>query len=259
MNVAARFSRTGGLAVVTGKPLQFGGSHGRDKATGQGLVFVLEELLPALRLDMKNLNFSIIGYGNVGSWTARLLCERGANLLAVLDHTGAIHNSHGINALALAHHCETNGGIAGFAEAETIAHDDFYRLSVDVLVPAALEQMINASTAELINCRVLVEGANAPTTPEGEQRLTERGIEILPSILCNSGGVTVSYFEWMQNRQGRVMALAQVDEHLHAHMVAAAHLTMQTAKRFGVSLGLASYCAALEHIASVYRLRGVFP
>lgn len=259
MNLAAHHMRTAGLAVVTGKPLGFGGSMGREKATGQGLVYVLDELLPDLGMQIDKLAFSIIGFGNVGSWTARLLQDRGGTLSAVLDHTGAIYGTDGIDAVSLAEHCQATGGVIGFSDAETITREEFYRLPVDLLIPAALEQMIDTETAELVNCRLLVEGANAPTTPDGERRLAQRGIEILPSILCNSGGVTVSYFEWQQNRQAEVWSLAKVDESLQSHMSAAAQRTKQAAQRFGVDLRLASYCAALEHVAMVYNLRGVFP
>jgi glutamate dehydrogenase (NAD(P)+) len=252
-------SRTTGMAIVTGKPVVFGGSQGREKATGQGLVFVLDELLPDMGIAYTQSTFSLIGFGNVGSWAARLLQERGATLVSVLDHTGAILNQRGIDAKKLTRHCEANGGISGFDQAEAISEEEFYRLPVDLMIPAALEQMIDETKAAMINCRVMVEGANAPTTPEGDQVLVNRGIEVLPAILCNSGGVTVSYSEWQQNRRSENWDLRQVDEQLRQHMSAAACRAKEAAARFGCNLRLACYCAAVEHISEVYRYRGIFP
>ena len=259
MNLSPFSSRINCLAGFTGKPLEFGGSHGREMATGQGLIYVLEQLLPGLDLQLERLSFSVIGYGNVGSWTARLLTDRGASLRAVLDHTGAILNTNGIDAHALKKHCEVAGGVAGFAGADAVQPDEFYSASVDLLVPAALEQMIDRRIAGLLRCRVIAEGANAPITSEAEQFLLEQGVEILPSILCSSGGVTVSYFEWKQNRQAEVWELSHVDQLLKTHMIAAATRVQQTAARFDCSLHLASHCAALEYMASVYCHRGIFP
>ncbi|MCA9294933.1 MAG: Glu/Leu/Phe/Val dehydrogenase, partial [Phycisphaerales bacterium] len=247
------------LAVVTGKPVEMGGSLGREKATGQGLVFVLVEMLPELGIDIEGMTFTVIGFGNVGGWTARLLEERGARLVGVLDHTGAIHNSGGINTQKLAAHVEKTGGVGGFSGSEAITSDDFYSLNVDVLIPAALEQMITPKEAGLINARVVAEGANAPTTPEGDVVLMQKGIEVLPAILCNAGGVTVSYFEWVQNKTGMYWAEEDVDEKLNQHMVLAARRVKVARHRYECDSRTASFCAAIEHIAKVYNMRGVFP
>jgi len=166
------------LRIVTGKPVEMGGSAGREKATGQGMVDVLEEMLPELQIDIGKMTFSLIGFGNVGGWTGRLLKERGASLLAVLDHTGAIYNDGGINTRLLAEYTARTGGVLGFPEAEPISEREFYAVHVDVLIPAALERMITPEKAELINARVVAEAANAPTTPEGDLVLQQRGIEI---------------------------------------------------------------------------------
>lgn len=245
--------------IVTGKPVEMGGSVGREKATGQGLVDVLQEMLPELGIDISKCRFSLIGFGNVGGWTGRLLCELGATLVAVLDHTGAIHNDKGIHAEALTNYVAETGGVGGFAEAEAISTEEFYGLELDVLIPAALEQMITPKEAELINARVVAEGANAPTTPEGDAVLMQRGIEILPAILCNAGGVTVSYFEWVQNKTSTVWTSEDVDERLNTHMVLAARRVKVAAVKYECDMRTASYCAALEQIAKVYDLRGVFP
>ncbi len=245
--------------IVTGKPVEMGGSVGREKATGQGLVDVLKEMLPELGIDVAKCRFSLIGFGNVGGWTGRLLCELGATLAAVLDHTGAIHNDKGIDAEALTTHVAETGGVGGFHDAESISTEEFYGLELDVLVPAALEQMITSKEAALINARVVAEGANAPTTPEGDAVLIQRGIEILPAILCNAGGVTVSYFEWVQNKTSTVWSGEDIDERLNTHMILAARRVKLAAVKYECDMRTASYCAALEQIAKVYDLRGVFP
>lgn len=259
MNLHEPNRRPEGLRVATGKPIEFGGSHGRDKATGQGLVYVLEEVLPELGISLRGATFSLVGYGNVGSWTGRLLAERGSVLRAVMDHTGAVRSDRGLDAPSLAAHVERTGGVAGFTGGEAVSADDFYSTNVDLFIPAALEQMVTEAVASRLNCRVLVEAANAPTTPRGEAALAKRGIAVLPAILCNAGGVTVSYFEWKQNRQAERWDLEVVDAQLKRHMQDAARRVLAASKRLGCDLRAASYGEALDHIGRVYRLRGIFP
>ncbi len=260
MNLSEPHQRFSGIAVVTGKPLEFGGSAGREKATGQGLVYVLDEMLQDMGFpDVGRLTFSLIGYGNVGSWTGRLMAQRGAKLRAVLDHTGAVLSDHGIDAEALAQHVQNTGGVAGFTGAQAVAPSDFYSAPVDLFIPAALEQMITPDVAHQLNCKVLVEAANLPTTPEGEKILRQRGIAILPAILCNAGGVTVSYFEWMQNRQAQIWTAEHVDSELRRYMTLAAHNVRQTARKYNCDLNTAAYASALEYIGQVYNIRGIFP
>jgi len=252
-------SRADVTRVVTGKPVEMGGSLGRNKATGQGLVNVLKELLPEMGYDISRLKFSVIGFGNVGGWTARLLGELGATLVGVLDHTGAIHRDAGLDITKLSAYVDVNGGVGGFTEAESISTDQFYSLHVDVLVPAALEQMITPENAALINAKIVAEGANAPTTPEGDTVLTERGIEVLPAILCNAGGVTVSYFEWVQNKTSDYWSAEEVDERLNRHMILAARRVKLAKVKYECDMRTAAYCAACEQIGKVYDMRGVFP
>ena len=164
--------RLGSLGVVTGKPLAFGGCQGRDKATGQGVVYVLEHLQDELNLKFEQSSFSLIGYGNVGSWTGRLLAERGAKLRAVMDHTGALRRDDGINAESLAGYVAKTGGVAGFPGADPVRPRHVYDCPVDLFIPAALEQMVDVAQARLIKCRVVVEAANAPVTPAAERHLT---------------------------------------------------------------------------------------
>lgn len=246
-------------AVVTGKPVEFGGSVGREKATGQGVIDVLAEIMPEIGLKMSESTAVVLGYGNVGSWAAKLWAERGGKILAVMDHTGAIMNSRGLDTQALDEHVRETGGVAGFKGAEKITEQQFYSTQCDVFIPAALEQMITPEKAKLMNCKLVAEAANAPTTPAGERQLLERGVEILPAILCSAGGVTVSYFEWVQNKTQSVWDLEKVDEELNRHMVMAARRTQMMRRRYGVDMRTAAYIAALEQIGKVYALRGIFP
>jgi glutamate dehydrogenase (NAD(P)+) len=259
INFAESSSRVTARGVVTGKPLEFGGSAGREKATGQGLVYVLDALLPGMNIELDKVSCSLIGYGNVGSWTARLLQQRGTTLKAVMDHTGAILNETGIDAEALAEHVKSTGGVHGFADATAINNETFYSTPVDLFIPAALEQMVDLEHAERMQCKVLVEGANAPTTPRAERYLLEKGVEVLPAILCNAGGVTVSYFEWKQNRQSETWDEELVDERLKKIMTRSAERVLKMSKRLNCNMRIASYASAIEHIDKVYELRGVFP
>lgn len=259
INFAESSTKVTARGVVTGKPLEFGGSAGREKATGQGLVYVLNALLPGMGMDLSKLSYSLIGYGNVGSWTARLLHAKGTQLKAVMDHTGAIFSETGIDAEALAQHVTKTGGVAGYSDAESIDEPTFYSTPVDLFIPAALEQMVDLKHAEKIRCKVLVEAANAPTTPRAERHLLDKGIEVLPAILCNAGGVTVSYFEWKQNRQSETWDEELVDERLRKIMTRSAERVLATAKRLDCNMRMASYAAAIEHIDKVYEMRGVFP
>lgn len=251
--------RLGSLGIVTGKPLVYGGCPGRDKATGQGVVYVLEHLRDALQLDFNKASFSLIGYGNVGSWTGRLLAERGSTLRAVMDHTGALRRDEGINAESLAGYVAQYGGVAGFPGADAVLPKDVYECPVDLFIPAALEQMVDLAQAKSLRCRVVVEAANAPVTPRAERYLMEQGVHVLPAILCNAGGVTVSYFEWKQNRQAETWTERVVDRQLRSTIRSAADRVKQTAQHHQCDLRTASYCAALDHLAEVYKLRGIFP
>jgi glutamate dehydrogenase (NAD(P)+) len=259
INFAKSSSKVTARGVVTGKPLEFGGSEGREKATGQGLVYVLDALLPGMGIELDKVSCSLIGFGNVGSWTGRLLQKRGTTLKAVMDHTGAILNENGIDAEALAQHVKANGGVHGFADATAVSNETFYSTPVDLFIPAALEQMVDLEHAKRMQCKVLVEAANAPTTPHAERYLLEKGVEVLPAILCNAGGVTVSYFEWKQNRQSETWDKKLVDERLKKIMTRSAERVLKMSKRLNCNMRIASYASAIEHIDKVYEIRGVFP
>lgn len=246
-------------AVITGKPVEFGGSLGREKATGQGVVDTLVEMLPELKLTPQQCTFSVLGFGNVGSWSGKIFQDKGAKMTAVADHTGFIINQNGIDAHDLANHVAKTGGVAGYAKATKCSKEDFYKNPVDVFIPAALEQMIQEPEASMLNCKVVAEGANAPTTPAGERILMQRGIEVLPAILCNAGGVTVSYFEWVQNKTFKSWDLDRVDNELNKHMIQAAGKTRDARRKYNVNLRTAAYIAALERLAKAYEVRGIFP
>jgi glutamate dehydrogenase (NAD(P)+) len=246
-------------AVITGKPVEYGGSLGREKATGQGVVDTLVEMLPELNLKPEQCTFSVLGYGNVGSWSGKIFQDRGAKMTAVADHTGFIRNEAGIDAHELATYVTQKGGVSGYPKASACSKEDFYKSKVDVFIPAALEQMIQEAESEMLNCRVVAEGANAPTTPGGERVLQKRGIEVLPAILCNAGGVTVSYFEWVQNNTFQAWDLEQVDEMLNKHMVQAAGKVRVARKKYNCDLRTAAYIGALTRLQDAYEVRGIFP
>ncbi|MEM0983637.1 MAG: Glu/Leu/Phe/Val dehydrogenase [Planctomycetota bacterium] len=252
------------LRVVTGKPVEFGGSAGREKATGQGVADVCAEMLPGVGIPLQGMTVTLLGYGNVNSWAGRILQDMGAKIIAVMDHTGALRNDNGLDCHAMAEYSEKHGGILGYEKdggkgAEVVTEDQFYATKCDLFVPGALEQMIQPKQAKLLDCKVVAEAANAPTTPAGDRVLSERGIEIIPAILANSGGVTVSYFEWLQNKSSVTWDAAHVDRELNRHMCVAARRTLAARERYSCDLRTASYAAALDHIGKVYKLRGIFP
>ena len=245
--------------AVTGKPIELGGCPGRDRASAMGMVTVLEELLPDFDLPLEGLRFSVLGFGKVGSWTSRILQERGALLVAVMDDTGAVRNDRGIDAQELSRHVHAHGGVIGFNEAQAVAKKDFYSAPVDVFIPAALERMLDAEAASMITARVVAEAASLPTTAEGDEIFLQRGIEVLPSILCNAGGLVASYFEWVMNKGSEIWTATEVEERLSQQMILAARRTRLARHRFECDLRTAALCAAVEQIGRVHELRGVFP
>lgn len=248
-----------GMRVVTGKPVEIGGSLGRDKATGQGLADVVKELLPEFGTPLKGMRISVLGYGNVGSWAARILQDMGAVLVAAQDHTGGLRDDKGIDAHKLGDHCRVHGGVKGFKGATEVGEKDFYTTPVELFIPAALEQMIQEREANWLDCKYMAEGANAPSTPVGDRILASKGVEIIPAILANAGGVTVSYFEWVQNKTSEYWDVERVDTALNKHMVKAAHQTISAKNRFHTDMRTAAYAASLERIAQAYAVRGIFP
>lgn len=245
--------------VVTGKPLEAGGSVGRDKATGQGVVFLIKEWARDKKFSLAGSTYIVQGFGNVGSWTARLLAPLGAKLIAVEDHTGAIWAPGGIDAETLAAYVSKKGGCADFPGTVPIDHKAFMSTEADIFVPAALENQITAETAPWLNVKLVAEGANGPTDPDGDQNLSSRGIDLLPDILCNSGGVVVSYFEWLQNKRSESWELEEVDGKLHKRIVSAYMRVRDVAREFNTDWRTAAYIVALRRLETVYKERGIFP
>ncbi len=261
MNTHQESRQYGLLHVVTGKSVGCGGSEGREKATGQGLCYVLLELLPEFQLKAEGLRLSILGFGNVGSHTAEIMAGHGAKLIAAMDHSGAIRCVNGLPVSELRQHVDKTGGVAGFRASgvEVIDREAFYRTEVDVFIPAALERMVDAQVASWLQARVVAEGGNGPVTPDGAAILRQRGIALLPAILCNAGGVTVSYLEWVQNKAGVHWDLNRVDRELRKTIVLAARRVRLAAHRYEIDLSTAAFCVALEHITGAYKQRGIFP
>jgi glutamate dehydrogenase (NAD(P)+) len=247
------------IHVVTGKPIEAGGSLGRDKATGQGVVFTIEQWARDRNLDLSSLTYTVQGYGNVGSWTARLLKPHGARLVAAEDIDGAIANPDGIDADELYLYMQENRGVLGFPGAEAIDHQTFFGTEADIFVPAALENQITAETAPWLNVRLVAEGANGPTDPDGDLILQDKGIDLLPDILCNAGGVTVSYFEWLQNKRSEFWDLEEVDGRLYKMMVSAYLRVKAAAAQFETDRRTAAYIVALTRLEKLYKERGIFP
>jgi len=245
--------------VVTGKPLASGGSRGRDKATGQGVVNCIEFWAADNGLDLGSATCTVQGFGNVGSWSARLLSAFGTRLVAVEDVTGAITSDAGIDPEALTRHVSETGGVAGYPAAVAIDHEAFLRTRADIFIPAALEKQIDQTTAEWLSVALVAEGANGPTTPEGGEILERRGISVLPDILCNSGGVVVSYFEWLQNKSSEYWPLGEVDEKLRSTIAESYMSVSEAAARHETDWRTAAYIVALARLEGAYRNRGIFP
>ncbi len=245
--------------VVTGKTIETGGSLGRDKATGQGAAFVLAHHFERTNQDLRTKTAAIQGFGNVGEHSARAMSRMGVKVTAVADHTGAILNGHGIDPEQLWAHTSRNGGVFGFAGADAIDVEEFFSADVDILVPAAIENQITADRAPNIKASVVVEGANGPTSVEGEQILIDRGVEILPDVLANAGGVIVSYFEWLQNKMSARWQLAQVDDELRRYLYEAADAVEEEKKHLACSRREAAYAVGLKRIGTVFDQRGIWP
>lgn len=245
--------------VVTGKTVAAGGSKGRDKATGQGLTFVLEAWSNRAETSVDDMRVAIQGFGNVGEHAARTLTKAGACVVAVADHTGCVYNTEGIDPEQLWQYASANRGIAGAPGLDAISEEDFWLVDCDVFVPAALENQITAERAASLRAKVVIEGANGPTTPEGEAELAARGITVIPDILANAGGVTVSYFEWVQNRAGDNWTLAEVDARLRRLLTEATDNVLAAAREHDCTLRDAAYIVALERLDAVMAQRGVFP
>ena len=245
-------------AVVTGKPLELGGSLGRREATGRGVMISTRESAKHLGFDITGATVAVQGFGNVGSISAELLAGIGARIVAVTDWKGGVYNERGLDLVKLGAHVKQYKTVAGFAGGTSLANDELFALDVDVLIPAALENQITMENAPLIKAKVVVEGANGPTLPAAHQHLHARGVFVVPDILANSGGVTTSYFEWVQDRHGYFWTEKEVNDRLEAKMCEAFTAVLQTSLKYRVDLRLAAYIVAINRVAIVTRMRGMY-
>jgi glutamate dehydrogenase (NAD(P)+) len=245
-------------AVVTGKPMDLGGSRGRPEATGRGCMIVTLQALKRLGLDPADTRVVIQGFGNVGGMAARLMSRQGFKIVAIIEYDGAVFNPHGIDVEALMEHRRETGSITHFAEAEDIDRQEAMFLDCDVLIPAATENVITSKNADRIRARILCEGANGPTTPLADDILAAKKVFVIPDILANAGGVTVSYFEWVQDRQGFFWNEDLVNERLAEIMVNSFDSVVAYAEKHGVNNRIAAYMLALDRVAFAIKLRGIY-
>ena len=245
-------------AVVTGKPIEMGGSLGRREATGRGVMIVTREAAKHLGFDIKGATIAIQGFGNVGSVSAELLAGIGARIVAVTDWKGGVYNEKGLDVAALVQYTREHKTVAGFPGGQVLANDDLWSLEVDVLIPAALENQITMENAPNIRAKVVTEGANGPTTPDAHGHLHTRGVFVIPDILANAGGVTTSYFEWVQDRYGYFWDLEDVNARLEKKMCEAFDDVLQTSLKYTVDLRTAAYMVAIARVGTVTKMRGMY-
>ena len=245
-------------AVVTGKPVEMGGSLGRREATGRGCMFVTREALKRLRLPMKDAKIAVQGFGNVGSISAQLMHNEGATIVAVSDKHGGIYNAKGIDIDAALAWVREKKSLAGFPKSESITNEQLLALECDVLVPAAMENVITADVARNVKAKVICEGANGPTTPAADQILHDKGVFVIPDILANAGGVTVSYFEWVQDRGGYFWDEETVNQRLEKIMVRSFDEVAGMSDTHALNMRTGAYMLAIERVAAVHRLRGMY-
>jgi len=245
-------------AVVTGKPIEMGGSQGRREATGRGVMLVTREALTHLGMKIQGASVAVQGFGNVGSVSAILLAREGCRVVAISDRFGGLYNKGGIDLEACAAWYKQHGSLEGCPSGNRITNEELLALEVDVLVPAALENVITTRNAGNIRAKVICEGANGPTTAGADTMLDEKGIFVIPDILANAGGVTVSYFEWVQDRGGYFWSEAVVIERLTEIMVKSFHDVLELSRQHKVNMRTAAYMLAISRVATVHRLRGVY-
>lgn len=245
--------------VVTGKPVDLGGSLGRREATGRGVFTVAECAADRIGMSLKGARVAVQGFGNVGGVAARLFADAGARVVAIQDHIGTVYREAGLDLNALSGHVHEHGSVLGFPGADAIERDAFWETPCDILVPAALEQQITEANAHRIQARMIVEGANGPTTPLADDILNDRGVLILPDVLANSGGVTVSYFEWVQDFSSFFWTEEEINQRVIAIMRGAFDSIWQVAQENRVSLRTATFIVACKRILHARDLRGLYP
>jgi glutamate dehydrogenase (NAD(P)+) len=246
-------------AVVTGKPIGIGGSAGRLEATGRGCTIAVLQAAKHLGLRIEELTVAVQGSGNVGGVAAKLLHEAGCKIVAISDSAGGIHNRSGLDIPAVLEHKKETGSLADFPGSETLSNSELLELECDVLLPAALEGQITKENATRIAARVIAEGANGPTTPEADRILHDRGVFMIPDILANAGGVTVSYFEWVQDLQSLFWKEIEVNKRLEEIMIRSFQEVLQTSEQYKSDMRTAAYILAVERVGEATKLRGIYP
>ena len=244
--------------IVTGKPLALGGSRGRNEATGRGCMIVTMQALRKFGLDVANTRVIIQGFGNVGGMSARLMARNGFKIICIVEYDGAVYNPNGLDIESLMKHRQETGSITGFAEGEDIDRESAFFLDCDVLLPAAKENVITTANADRIKAKIICEGANGPTTSEADAILADKKIFVIPDILANAGGVTVSYFEWVQDRQGFFWNEQLVNGRLEEIMVNSFRDVVSFAEKHNVHNRLAAYMLAIDRVASALQTRGLY-
>ena len=245
-------------AVVTGKPIEMGGSLGRREATGRGVMIVTREAAKHLGVDIQRATVAVQGFGNVGSVSADLLAKIGAKVVAVTDWKGGVYNPKGLDVQKLIDYARNHKTVEGFPGADHLTNDQLWSLDVDILIPAALENQITMENAPTIKAKIITEGANGPTTPDAHRYLHERGVFVIPDILANSGGVTTSYFEWVQDRYGYFWEEEEVNTRLEKKMCVAFDAVLQTSLKYKVDLRTGAYIVAIQRVSIVTKMRGMY-
>jgi len=247
------------LGVVTGKPLSIGGSEGRNEATARGCLFVTEEACRVKKISLRGASVAIQGFGNAGSLAARLFTEKKARVIAISDSRGGVFNSRGIDPLKAMRYKERSGTVVGMPGTSRISNDDLLTMKCDILIPAALENVITLNNADQIKSKIVSEAANGPTTPHADEVLARRGIMVLPDILANAGGVTVSYFEWVQDLQSFFWSESEVNAKLETVMKRAFLEVYESMRKHRTHMRTGAYCLAVGRVADATLVRGLFP
>jgi glutamate dehydrogenase (NAD(P)+) len=259
MDTVSMFKGHTELGVVTGKPIELGGSQGRNEATARGCQYTIREACKVHNINLEGARVAVQGYGNAGAIIARLLHENGAHIVAVSDSHGGVYNSKGLNPMDALTFKKENGRLQGFDNGDKISNSELLEVDCDILIPAALENQITAENAGKIKAKILAECANGPTTPAADPILYENGVFRIPDILANAGGVCVSYYEWVQDSYSFFWSEDEVLKSLEKTMVKAFHQVHETAKKHNVHMRLAAYAVAITRVADATRVRGIFP
>ena len=245
--------------VVTGKPVSIGGSEGRQEATGRGVVYTIQEAAKTIDLDLNGARVAVQGFGNAGEAAARLVAELGARVIGVSDSRGGVFSGDGLDLALVTRHKQETGSVIGAPRTRPISNDELLELDCDILIPAALEGVITERNAPRVRARIVAEAANGPTSPEADDILHERGIMVIPDILCNAGGVTVSYFEWVQDRDEFFWSIDEINARLRRIMVRSFEDVHRTATEHDIGLRLAAYMLSVSRVAEATLTRGFYP